>query len=458
MAEDSVFQHSSMASLIRRLDSGEMRISDLADVCLVRIEKYNSRYKAFVSHDPEQLRRVAAEADQCLAVNGRLRLLEGMPLGVEDIFNTIAYPTQMGSELWQNFMSGNDARAVFNCLRQGALVAGKTVTAEFAVHHLPLPPTINPYDPARTPGASSSGSAVAVALGLIPAAIGTQSAGSIVRPASYCGIYGFKPSFGLIPRTGMLKTTDTLDSVGLFAFWAEDLSLMLRSLQVVGPDYPISHRALSDENRQAAPKGRPWRLALVKTHTWNEAHVYARQNLLALAGKISRLPGFEVIEVNEPKEIEAAHRVHETIYDKSLSYYFSGEAQQAGSISPLMEQLIERGRLISSERYRQALRQQELMASAMDDFFSDYDAAISLATAGSAPLRDQAETDDPALIWTMTYLPSICAPAFKCPEGLPFGVQILGRRYNDYKLLRLLDALCCQNILPAASSTAPASL
>ena len=154
--------------------------------------------------------------------------LQNIPFGAKDIFNSKELKTEMGSELFKGHQAGNDARAIHNLLREGAILAGKTVTAEFAVHKLNQ--TLNPHNIDLTPGTSSSGSAVAVCLGVVPFALATQTAGSIIRPASFNGIYGFKPSFGLIPRTGILKTTDTLDTIGFFVYTLKISKLYLIKL------------------------------------------------------------------------------------------------------------------------------------------------------------------------------------------------------------------------------------
>jgi Asp-tRNA(Asn)/Glu-tRNA(Gln) amidotransferase A subunit family amidase len=438
----SLFLRTSIRELGRRLAAGSLTPLDLAEETIRRISLDNPRYKAFVSHEAEVLRRGARAAAERLKRGEPVRLLEAVPVGVKDIMNTADYPTQMGSPLWKGFTPGNDARVVFNLARRGALVAGKTVTAEFAVHA--LNETENPHDPARTPGTSSSGSAVAVAAGMVPLAIGTQTAGSIVRPASFCGVYGCKPSFGLIPRTGILKTTDTLDTVGFFTAHQEDMVPAFDSLRVHGQDYPLSNAALSDRERQGAPAGRPWRVALVKTHTWEYAPEYAHSALARFAEKAAALPGIEIIETSLPEEMNTAHKAHAEIYNKLLAYYFQGEYQRAELVSPSMRRLIEEGFKIEPKTFLDALEAQRRMCAAMDEFFSRYDIILSLATAGEAPLRTEEEAPDPALMWTMTHLPVVCAPVFRSPAGLPFGLQIVARRYDDYKLFRFVDLLATE--------------
>ena len=216
-----MFSKYSIAEIHRQFEEGSLDPISLAEDCINRILRFNPEFHAWVSFDADSLRRRASEAKTSLTSKKPLRALEGIPVGVKDVFNTTEFPTEMGSEIWQGFTPGNDARVVYYLKNAGGLIAGKTVTAEFAVHA--LNETLNPHDITVTPGTSSSGSAVAVSLGMVPVALGTQTGASIIRPASFCGVYGYKPSFGLLPRTGSLKTTDSLDTVGVFVANPNDL-------------------------------------------------------------------------------------------------------------------------------------------------------------------------------------------------------------------------------------------
>lgn len=446
ITEENIFLDLSIKNILRDLQSREISPRDIAEICIARIEKYNEKYKVWVCFNSESLIDQSNTAEEKLISGEKLRMLEGIPVGVKDIFNTYEFPTQMGSPLWKGFTPGNDARVVFYLKKEGATIPGKTDTAEFAVHAIGN--CLNPHDITRTPGTSSSGSAVAVSLGMVPAAIGTQTAGSIVRPASFCGLYGCKPSFGLIPRTGMLKTTDSLDTIGYFTSKYEDLERMFEVLRVHGQNYPLSDNALNDEVRQNKPSDRPWKIAFVKTHTWENAEDYAKASIIDFVNRIDRLQDAEVDEVNLPDEMLDSHNVHQTIYDKTLSYYFQEELQKPELISPVMNEIFVRGRKISLDEFLKSLRDQEEMAKAMDGFFDNYDVLISLSTAGEAPLREETERPDPSLIWTMTHLPVVCAPVFKSPDGLPFGAQFASRKYNDRLLFRFTDFLRMNGIIP----------
>lgn len=440
----------SVRRLVEGFRSREFSPVEIAGHYITQVEKAEPRCQAWVCFDSEKYLAAAREAERRILSGAPVRPLEGIPVGVKDIINTADFPTQMGSPLWAGFTPGNDARVVFYAKQAGAIIPGKTVTAEFAVHTLGK--TLNPHDPARNPGTSSSGSAAAVAAGMAPVTLATQTAGSIVRPASYCGVYGVKPSFGLLPRTGMLKTTDSLDTVGFFVSHLEDARRVFAVLRVHGKDYPISSAALADPARQDKPAGRPWRVALARTHTWEQAHGYARDAFLAWANKLAALPGVEVSEAILPAGLENIHDIHARVYDRALAYYFQEEFKKAELVSPIMNDIIRHGNTISREDYWQAMADQLALAELMDGFFADYDILISLSTAGHAPLRDEPEPRDPALIWTATHLPVIGAPALLSPAGLPMGVQLAARRYNDLLLFKFADHLAATGLLPQTAN------
>ena len=450
------FRQVGATDLVAGYAAGRHTPEAAAEACIAAVERDEAAVQAWVAFDADTLRRGAAATSARLARGEPARLLEGVPVAVKDIFNTADFPTQMGSPLWAGFTPGNDARAVFHARRQGALVPGKTVTAEFAVHTLGK--TINPWAPERTPGTSSSGSAVAVAMGMVPVALGTQTAGSIVRPASFTGVWGFKPSFGLIPRTGMLKTTDSLDTVGFFVGHAKDLGPVLDALRVDGRDYPISHAAFSDAARQASPaeraahgERRPWRVALLRPQVWSHAPAYARQSLEAWAWLARQTMGarIEIVEPELPYELAECHRVHATIYNRALAYYFKAEHERAELVSPVMRGLIEAGLRVTPEEYAAALERQVELARIAERFMRGFDVAVTLSTAGEAPLRHVEEAPDSALMWTLAQLPAISAPAFRSPRGLPFGLQLVARRYNDPLLLKFVADAVQAGLLPA---------
>ena len=441
-----MFGKHSISEIHRLFEDGSLDPMTIAQDCISKVKRFDSEFKAWVCFDPEVLLRGAKIVQESLTGNTSLRALSGIPIGVKDVFNTVDFPTQMGSELWRDFTPGNDARVVHYLKNAGGLVVGKTVTAEFAVHA--LNETINPHNSRLTPGTSSSGSAVSVALGMVPVALGTQTGGSIVRPASFCGVYGMKPSFGLVPRTGSLKTTDSLDTAGFFVSHPDDLRRVLEIVRVHGPNFPLSNRALKDNCRQSKPVNRPWRIALIKTQTWKHAPDYAKLSLLNFAEQFGLGNEVELKEIKLPELMEKAHQIHTTIYEKSLSYYFKDEFENRHKLSPIMIEMIDSGEKVSAKEYHAALQNQNHLIAHMDDFLTQFDAFICLSTAGAAPLRNVAESPDSALMWTLMHLPVINLPVFQSPSGLPFGLQVFARKYNDYLLLSFVENLCHIDFIP----------
>lgn len=447
---NTLFFDKSIEQMHKELVTGSLTPFDVANACMENVKELDNKYFAFECFDEEILLNQVKQSAENIKSGETLHPLEAMPIGIKDIYNTCEFKTQMGSPLWKDFTPGNDARVVYYLREAGAIIPGKTVTAEFAVHTLNQ--TLNPHDVTKTPGTSSSGSAVAVALGMVPAALGTQTAGSIVRPASFCGIYGCKPSFGLLPRTGMLKTTDSLDTLGFFTSKVEDLRTLFDTVRVHGCNFPFSHKALNDVNRQTKPDSRPWKIAFVKTYTWNDAFDYAKESILNYVEKLSNNKNIQIETIDLPREMDECHIVHETIYNKTLSYYFKNEYANAELVSPIMKELIEEGMKLSVEQYHKALERQNELSHIMDDLLSNYDAIISLSTAGEAPQRNVLENRDPALMWTLTHLPVVSVPMFKSPSGLPFGFQLASRKYNDYLLFNLLDFLKEEKLIPEGCS------
>lgn len=447
---NNIFVQYNIKELVQFIKAGDISINEIIDVCISRSELYKN-YNAFASFSSKLLKKEY----EMLLHNSYLvgENIFGIPLGIKDIINTKTYPTEMGSTIWKNFYAGNDARVVYNLKSQGGVVAGKTVTAEFAVHE--LNETLNPWDIERTPGTSSSGSAVAVSLGIVPVALGTQTAGSIIRPASFCGVFGYVPSFGLIPRTGVLKTTDSLDTIGVLASHVDSLRPMLETLRVKGLDYPYVHKAFSTLDRQTRGH-RKWKIAFVKTYTWDGADDYVKQSILHLAELLKRDGEIELVEEDIDTIIADAHSVHETIYDKSLSYYFKNEYKDKENMSDIMRRMIQKGKDISVDSFLEALDKQEEMCHAMDEFMSKYDVVLTFSTASVAPMRHEKEKDDPSLIWTLLHLPAINIPAFvDIQTGLPYGCQIVSRRYNDGLLIEFCEYLASKGVVPSKITVPP---
>lgn len=420
----------SVCEYLTQRQMGNISAVDYALSCANQVERAEEYVGAWAWYDRERFLSDAEQRSCETESAGRQYAATGAPLAVKDIFNTADMPTNHGSPIFDDYSPGNDARVVTSMRRAGAVVMGKTVTAELAVHTPGK--TRNPIDLSRSCGTSSSGSAAAVAAFMAPWALSSQTAGSTIRPASYCGIYGFKPSFGLLPRTAMLKTTDTLDSVGLMARSVADLLLMFEITRVRGPNYPVVDKEMNDPARAVKRSG-DWRVGIVAGPKSGLEAPAVKTGLEDVA-RILASAGCHVEEFTLAADYGAAHAVHETIYRRALAYYFKLEwGKYRSQFSDALAEMIEGGLSITPEDYHAALQSQIHMAAMMDQALKNYDVIISPATADEAPVgADAPDVDDHNLIWTMCYLPSLSIPKLKGTTGFPVGLQIASRRFNDY--------------------------
>ena len=362
--------------------------------------------------------------------------LFGMPFGVKDIFNTRVLPTSMGSEIWKGFKAGNNARIVDEIYDRGGIIFSKTTTAEFAVHFITPEKTLNPFNKDHITGTSSSGSAVAVACGALPIALGTQTAGSIIRPASFCGVYGFKPSFGAIDRTGVLKTNDTLDTIGLMGSDIYGLRKVFFEVLQKGKDYPFSENYFHFHERYKAKDKSKLKIGVV-TDAFNSYQHYdkiVRKDFESVVDQLDK--SFRLKKLKGEDYINGIHTLHEHIYSKSLSYYFKNEIQHYHSVSEIMRDMIARGEKIGTDEYVDAIRQQPVLRKKFDKAFQDFDFLITPSTASAAPPLFEQEKNDTCLIWTFLGYPAISIPLFQDPEtNLPYGLQIVAKKFDDFSLL-----------------------
>jgi Asp-tRNA(Asn)/Glu-tRNA(Gln) amidotransferase A subunit family amidase len=344
-------------------------------------------------------------------------------------------PTENGTVLHKGRTPRKDAAAVAMLRAAGAVILGKTVTTECAYFHPGK--TRNPHNPEHTPGGSSSGSAAAVAAGMVPLAIGSQTNGSVIRPAAFCGAYGFKPTHGLVPRTGALVLSRTLDHVGFFARSVEDLALLAECL--VGwdesdPDTRPRGRMPFREIAAEEPPVEPM-LAFIKTPHWERADAETREAFEELREAL----GDRVEEVELFPSAREAWDWHKTIMEAEMAANLSREWEKGRKkLSEKLRSLIERGRELKAVDYLGALRTIAPLNANFDDLFMQrYDAILTPAALGTAP-KGLKSTGDPAFctLWTLVGLPAVTLPLMKGANGLPIGVQLVGRRGFDARLLR----------------------
>jgi Asp-tRNA(Asn)/Glu-tRNA(Gln) amidotransferase A subunit family amidase len=354
----------------------------------------------------------------------------GIPFGVKDVFNTKFLKTEFGSILFKNFLPGNNARLVDIIEEKQGIIFCKTTTAEFAVHHFPEKKTLNPFNKNHITGTSSAGSAVAVSCGALPVTLGTQTAGSIIRPASFCGVIGFKPSFGALDRTGVLKTTDTLDTVGLFASDINNLKKIFINLIQHSNQYPYS------KNFFLKKKINKIKIGIISSnfeHYKNYDHVVKKDFDYFCSRYLKK---FDLIKTTKFNFINRVHENHDNIYCKSLSYYFSSLKKRKNKISEIMSAMIKKGNKISKKKYLESLLVQQNLTNKFESMMKDYDFLITPSTASVAPKIGESEKTDTSLIWTFFGAPAISLPIFyDDKKKLPFGLQIISSRYNDLFLL-----------------------
>ena len=424
----------SATEAIQKIRDGEISSEELVQACLDRIDQVDGDIVAWAQLEPDYALDQARALDAQRAAGGPVGPLHGIPVGVKDIFDTESLPTENGTILDSGRQPFKDCKVVSLLQEAGAVIMGKTVTTELAV--LGPGKTKNPHNTAHTPGGSSSGSAAAVAAHMVPLAIGTQTNGSVIRPASYCGIVGFKPSHGLIPRTGVLALSAPLDTVGTFARTVEDVALLTEALIAYDPGdkdtrararLPLSHTAAEE------PPMTPL-IAFAKTTVWDQAD---RETQEAFS-ELSDFLGDDCSDLPLSAAFDHAIEMHRNIMTADLAKSFAGYYERGkDKLSDTLCEMIEFGQKVSAVDYNKALEYRELLNSSLDSVFDDFDIILTPATTGEAPAGLDA-TGNPVFntLWTLCGTPSITLPLMQGPSGLPIGVQVVGPRGDDARLLR----------------------
>src|SRR5690606_29224 len=350
----------------RQIREGRLSAVELTEACLARIEAREGEVRAWASLGPEHALRQARGADAARTRGRPLGPLHGLPVGVKDIIDTADMPTENGTVLHAGRRPRQDATLVSLLRAAGAVILGKTVTTELAVYAPNK--TRNPHNLEHTPGGSSSGSAAAVADGMVPLAIGTQTNGSVIRPASYCGVYGFKPSHGLIPRTGVLLQSPPLDTVGVMAATLEDLALLAEPLMAFDARDPASRPQarpnLLEVLRQAPPV--PPRLAFVRSPVWDQAEEDVKAGFAELVEAL----GERVEEVPLSASFNEAIDLHQTIMEADLARSFAREYERGrDQLSARLCEMIERGQRVLAVDYNRAVQRVDVLNAILDELF-----------------------------------------------------------------------------------------
>lgn len=391
--------------------SGAKRLEDVMARYVEAIDAREATVKAFVHFDRNRFARAHTMQGP----------LAGLPIGIKDIIDTVDMPTECGSPIYRGRVPVNDAPVVSQIRRAGGNIAAKTVTTEFAA--VSPGATTNPHNPKHTPGGSSSGSAAAIAAGFLPFAVGTQTGGSVVRPAAFCGIAGLKPTFGLFPGFGVKGFSWTLDTVGIFAKTVPDLGFFAEA--ITGQSL-----AVSDDDR--AP-----RIGVARMSVWDEVSPAMARAVEEACTRTARA-GAKVTQIAVDPIFEAVYRAHFVVQDYELARSLAWEVDNHSDLlSEKLRTMIAGGAAIPAEKYLPALADARRGRAASDTLFGDTDVLIAPSASTSAPAGLES-TGSPNLtrLWTLLGLPTVNVPGLVDENGLPLGIQIIGRAGDDRKTLQ----------------------
>jgi len=423
----------SAVEIVQAIKKGEISSEELVKSYIEQIKKKEKDIKAFQFFN-EELALAQAKKLDSLHQAGQHGDLHGIPVGVKDIFDTVDMPTEDGTEIHKNNPSLNDCTVVSKLKQAGAIIMGKTVTTELAYYSPGK--TSNPHDLSRTPGGSSSGSAAAVASHMVPLAVGSQTNGSVIRPASYCGVVGYKPTKGLISRHLVMQISRTLDQVGVFANSIEDAALI--SEQLIGydkqdPDTSLNPKPKLLNASKEKPPMEPL-FAYIKLPFINKLEEDASEGFKEVREELKG----QVDEIELPAGFAKITEWHKVIMESDMAASFSTEYKKSkNKLSDQIVEAIERGMKYTSVEYNNALSQIEIANAYFKQFFHDYDAILTPSACGEAPKGLQS-TGDPIFctIWTYCGMPSISLPLLQGKNKIPIGIQLVSSLYDDERLFR----------------------
>ncbi len=401
--------------------------------CIDRIAERDPDIQAWEYFDPDYALAQARAADQAQSEGRPLGPLHGLPVAIKDIIATKDMPTQNGTPIHQGRQPEEDATCVRVLREAGAIIIGKAVTTELANRYPGK--TRNPHNPAYSPGGSSSGSAAAVACGMVPLALGTQTGGSVVRPASYCGIHGLKPTLGMIPRTGVTLQSHTLDTVGVYGRSLADIALICDALSVRDSSDPVSYprAAARCVDQLADDIAAPPRIAFCHTPAWAAADAAARAAITNLAKSL----GDACVEVETPAAMDDVVEVHRIVHQAEAAHHYAPLRERGDDrLSAALRAVLDDGAAITAQQYLDALGRRAPMYRAFASLFDNFDAVLTLSSPGSAP-KGLASTGNPVFngMWTFLGVPTVTLPMLEV-DGMPCGAQLIGLRREEGRLLR----------------------
>jgi Asp-tRNA(Asn)/Glu-tRNA(Gln) amidotransferase A subunit family amidase len=407
----------SATEVVRGIAAGTFTCEAVVRACLARIADQDGMIQAWVNFDPDAALAQARALDRATTRGP----LHGLPIGVKDVIDTFDMPTEMGSPIYRGHRPPADGACVAQVRAAGAVILGKTVTCEFA--GVTAGPTANPHEETHTPGGSSSGSAAAVADCMVPVAFGTQTGGSVLRPASYCGVIGYKPTYNAFNRFGVKPAAEGLDTIGLIARTLDDVA-MVRAVLLGASPTPIV--AVS-----AAP-----RIGLTRTHMWANAQPETVEAVEDAARRLDDA-GAEIVEIALPDDFAGLGHAREIINDYERAMGMAHEWQHhRADISERLAKIIERGLGVAHADYVAAVQLAERCRAQLAGVFASADVLLAPCVRGEAP-EGLHHTGDPSFqaLWTLMHTPTVTLPTAVGPNGLPVGIQLVAPRYEDERLL-----------------------
>jgi Asp-tRNA(Asn)/Glu-tRNA(Gln) amidotransferase A subunit family amidase len=422
-----------LVGAIDALSSRMLSCTALTQSLLDRIDATDANVQAWAWLDRGHALAAARALDARQTSGGGSRL-EGVPIGVKDIVATAGMPTQMGSPIYAGAIPARDAECIARLHGAGGMVMGKTVTTEFAF--MQPGKTRNPWNAACTPGGSSSGSAAAVALGQVPAAIGTQTNGSVIRPAAYCGVVGFKPGKDLLPFAGVHRFSPTLDTLGVFARTVADCALLARVLGGEGAIAP------GDDALQAPPA-----LACLPEFSW-VAISSEQRDALDTAAAVLRNAGARVTTLALPPTCsDAPTQLRRIMLHEAVRELGTSQDRERGKMSAKLNAALDEGRAIGESAYADAMARRDEIIAALTDWLAGFDAVLTPPAPGPAP-QDLTQTGDAACcsLWSLAGFPALTLPIALAPNGLPLGIQLAAPALHDQRLVAV--GKWCERCLP----------
>lgn len=427
--------------IVERLKQGKTSVKEFIDDLVIRAQAVNHEINAIVDLRIQYIIQQAQILDQTKQDGSHLGRMFGVPIGVSDNISTFDFFTEVGSKIHKGQQLNKDSTVVQRLRNENAIIFGKTCLTEFACSQPTI--TLNPHDKSTSPGGSASGGAASVAAGIVPLTVASQTNGSIIRSASYCGVYGYKPTNNIIPNTGLITKSDTLDTIGFFSRNIEDLGYVLEvvggddgtDLKTIGSSRSKNYLEIISQEPPFDPK-----FLYAKTSSLKKLSRSAQSVINRFRKKIKN----HLTELNLLELVSSSESLHQTIFEVELSLNLAKEYEQHKHLlSPALKQKIRYGSKISGCDYLLALKRREEVKTALQEMFEHFDAILVPSSIDSAPLLNTKNTGDPCLstIWSLCGFPMISLPILKLKNGMPYGIQLIGSPNDDARLLRTANWL-----------------